>query len=315
MRASRTILWLTLLLAALAFAATCAGLMSSWLDGGVSLQTAWGGTAFLQGRGLYRHDSVFIAAGFRGQDGITLAVGLPLLLVTSPGYWRRPTLRRGLLLLSVLAYFLYVYASMALGAAYNVLFIVYVAAFSASFFAFVGLFGLVKAEALVRLADPRMPRRGPAIFMLAAGLVTLGVWLSPVVSALVQGVPPALLDHYTTMFTYALDLAIVTPTALLAGVLILRRDSLGYLLAVPLLGIIILLAPTIIASTLFQKAAGVSFTTGEVVGPISGFVVLGGLGVWTLWTVVCRLPEPAIPDRPLHGRVEEPADQIGGEHR
>jgi hypothetical protein len=292
-RPSRTVLWLSVLIAGLALASACAGLLSTRGGGRGSIQTVRGGTVLLQGHGLYRRDSVFVAAGFRGQDGVTLALGIPLLLSTSLQFWRRPNLRRGLLLLGVLAYFLYVYASMAFGAAYNDLFLVYVATLSASFFAFAILFDFVRPEAIARLADARLPRWGPAIFMLASGLVTLFVWLSPVVTALVQGVPPAWLDHYTTLFTYALDLAIVTPTALLAGVLILRRISLGYLLAVPLLGIIILLAPAIVAGTLFQRAAGVSFTPAEVVGPIAGFVILGALGVWTLGTMVCRLPERA----------------------
>jgi hypothetical protein len=303
-------LFLTFLIAGFALASSSAGFLSSRPAGRTSFLTARGGTVLLQGRGLYRHDSVFVAAGFRGQDGVTLTLGIPLLLVTSLGFSRRPTLRRGFVLLGVLSYFLYVYASMALGAAYNELFLVYVAVFSASFFAFGLLFGLIRSEALVRPIDAPLPLRGPAIYMLASGLLTGFVWLTPVVTALVQGVPPGLLDHYTTLFTYALDLAVVTPTALLAGVLILRRISLGYLLAVPLLGIIILLAPTIVASTLCQRAAGVSFTPGEAVGPIAGFVILGALGVWTFRAIVCRLPERALG---VHHPAATPSTAGGGQ--
>jgi hypothetical protein len=34
--------------------------------------------------------------------------------------------------------------------------------------------------------------------------------------------------------------------------------------------------------TIFQKAVGVPFTTGEMVGPVAGFVVLGLIGAWLL---------------------------------
>jgi hypothetical protein len=90
------------------------------------------------------------------------------------------------------------------------------------------------------------------------------------------------LDSYTTLVTYVLDLAIVTPAVFLCSVLLLRRAPLGYLLAFPLLGIIVLLAPAIAAQTISQVAAGVSFTPGEVVGPMAGFASLGLIALWLL---------------------------------
>jgi hypothetical protein len=51
------------------------------------------------------------------------------------------------------------------------------------------------------------------------------------------------MDSYTTMVTYALDLAIITPAALLCAVLVLRGNPMGYVIAVPLLALLVLLAP------------------------------------------------------------------------
>jgi hypothetical protein len=71
-----------------------------------------------------------------------------------------------------LSYFLYVYASYVLGAvAYNELFLLYVALFSASLYAFVLAFTSIDPQALGSRFSARMPRRGPAIFMFASGLV------------------------------------------------------------------------------------------------------------------------------------------------
>jgi hypothetical protein len=44
----------------------------------------------------------------------------------------------------------------------------------------------------------------------------------------------------------------------------------------------VLVAATIIAGTVFQVRAGVDFTTGEIVGPIAGFLVLAAVGLWLL---------------------------------
>ena len=43
-------------------------------------------------------------------------------------------------------------------------------------------------------------------------------------------VPPEVAS-YTTVVTYVVDLGIIAPALILAGVLLLRRASLGYLLA------------------------------------------------------------------------------------
>ena len=52
------------------------------------------------------------------------------------------------------------------------------------------------------------------------------------------------------------------------------------LVAFSLLIIIVLLLPGIIASTVSQLVVGVSFTTGEIVGPIMGFLFLGLVASW-----------------------------------
>jgi hypothetical protein len=122
--------------------------------------------------------------------------------------------------------------------------------------------------------------------MFVAGVVTLMVWGVPLVTALVKGHAPEKMDSYTTMVTYALDLAVITPSTILCAILVLRGDPLGYLIAIPLLTLVILLAPQIILSTIFQKSAGVPFTTGEMVGPVAGFVVLGSIAAWLFVAII-----------------------------
>jgi hypothetical protein len=122
--------------------------------------------------------------------------------------------------------------------------------------------------------------------MLVCGLLTLYVWTAPIVSALRQNHTPDRLDSYTTFVTSALDLAIITPSLVLSGVLILRGRPLGYRMAFPLLTLIVMLMPMIILNTALQIAAGVVFTTPEIVGPIAGFVVLGGIATWILVTIL-----------------------------
>jgi hypothetical protein len=271
---------LSLIIAVLAAVAAVAGL----LTGGptpVPFVTVRGELVHLFGQGLYRYDTVFGGATQRGTDAVVLALGVPLLLAATVRY-RRGSSRAGLLLLGTLVFFLYVYGSAALGTvAYNRLFPVYVALLSASLFAVAGVVAAVDRPALAaRIAAA--PRRGPAVFLVLSGLVTLVVWGVPVVAAAVRGTATDRLDNYATDVTYALDLGLIAPAALLAGVLILRRHVAGYLLAMSLLVLEAMLAPLIGAQTVSQLIAGVALAPGEVVGPIGGFVAIAATAVWFL---------------------------------
>ena len=116
--------------------------------------------------------------------------------------------------------------------------------------------------------------------------------MSPV-AALIQGGSPDGLDSYTTLFTNALDIAIIVPLAFTAGMLILKRDVLGYVIAIPLLILEALLAPMIGAQTVSQLSAGVEFTTGEIVGPISAFSVVALLAVYVSIVLLRNISDSA----------------------
>ncbi len=95
------------------------------------------------------------------------------------------------------------------------------------------------------------------------------------------------------MFTYALDLAVITPATFISGALILRRSPLGYLIALSLLVLEAMLAPLIVAQTVSQLAAGVTFTPAEIIGPIAGFVVLALVAVWTIFAILRGISDEA----------------------
>jgi hypothetical protein len=163
-------------------------------------------------------------------------------------------------------------------------------AMRAGFYALVVLLRSIDLAALAGPALERLPRRGPAAFFLVAGLMTAVVWLLPLVTALLNGEPPSRMDTYTTEVTFALDLALILPACLITARLLLRRAPLGYVVAVALLGIIVLLGPNFVAQTISQLRAGVEFTGGEAVGPIAGFGTVAAFGVWVLVAILRRIP-------------------------
>ncbi len=291
------------LVAALAAAVAATGLVRRPSGDPVPVMTPRGQTAELAGSGLYAHDTVFTAAGNTAVDAVVVAFGVPL-VVTAWLQHRRGSPRGSLLLTGALGYLLYVYASYALGVAYNPLFLAYLTLVATGLAGFLSaLAGTDRATLRALAADPRVPHRALSRFLFTAAAVTAVVWLSPLLTALRTGGTPELLDVYTTPVTSVLDLAVVAPGAALAGLLVRRGEWRGHLLAVPLLVLVVLLLPTIALGTAFQAAAGISFTVPEVVGPIAGFGVLGAAGLRLLTSLLRAVP--TVPPVPSGGAPHE----------
>jgi hypothetical protein len=286
---SRTVLWLAATAGLLAIVCGLAGFL--WGGAGEPRQvvTLSGESVELYGRGLYRNDTVFAAGNNRGSDLTMLVLGVPLLVLSMVQY-RRGSVRGRFLLLGTLGFFLYVGASYALGAvAYNEMFLGYVGLFAASLFALIVLYGTFDQNFLTRSIPPDMPRRWPGGFMVASGVATFVIWIMEPLAALASGKVPPSLETRTTLFTTALDVGVIVPAALVAGILILRGRRFGYVVAFSLLILEAMLLPMITIATIVQIREGVRFEPGEIVGPITGFSVFAVLSLGVILTLMRRM--------------------------
>jgi hypothetical protein len=184
----------------------------------------------INGHGLYYWDTLSAAAQMQTYDLITFVVGVPLLAL---GAWLafRGSLRGQLLLTGTLGFFLYTYLSMCMLAAYNGLFLVYVTLFGLSLYAFALSLMAVDVAALPAHFAARFPRGWVAGLLFLVGGFLLAAWLGRLVPELLHPQTPAALENATTRVIQAMDLSLVAPLAIVAGVLLLRRQPWGYLLA------------------------------------------------------------------------------------
>lgn len=180
-------------------------------------------------RGLYYWDTLSSAAQMQANDLVALVIGVPLLLV---GYFAslRGSLRGRLLLAGSLGFVLYTYLTMCVGAAFNALFLVYVALFSLSLWAFVMSLMEVKIDELPSRFKDSLPRKSVAALLLFAAAFLGLAWLGRIAAAMKPGAVPEL-ENATSMFIQAMDLGLVAPACVVAAVLLLRRRPWGYLLA------------------------------------------------------------------------------------
>jgi hypothetical protein len=273
MKISRTLIILATLVAILALIAAGVGVF--YQDGGnpFAFTTVRGDEAEIYGQGLYRFDTSLIAVGYRAIDAVILVLCIPVLVVSILLY-RRGSLRGGLVLAGALAFFLYNYGSMAIGAAYNNLFLIYLAIFSASLFALVLALASFDLPSLPSHFTERLPRRGISIFLIVSGIILALIWLLlSILPALLQGKAPAEVSYYTTFITGALDIAIIAPALILTGVLLVRRAPLGYLLSSTMLAFTALLGISLLVAGIAQMLAGV-MGIGQFIGFSVPFAIL-----------------------------------------
>ena len=287
---SKAAIRLSLLTGVLGAISALVGLLWRGSGGVVTATTFLGQEVELYGRGLYRNDTTFFAANNLATDLVLLMAGLPL-LVAAVRLYTRGSLRGHMLLLGALGFFFYYGATYALGGvAYNEMFLVYIALFSASATALLMTVLSVDRRTLSTLTSDRMPRRLLGRFMIASGLATFVIWIMEPVAALLSGRSPTGLDTHTTLFTHAFDLAIIVPAALVAGGLILQRQGWGWAMAASLLVLEVSLLPIMAVATAIQLHLGIRFTPGEIAGPLAGFGVLSAAALFMIISTLRRIP-------------------------
>lgn len=253
--------------------------------------TVRGATVQLYGQGWYRLDTPIVAVGFMAADIVTLVAAIPLLIVSTVLY-HRGSLKGGFLLSGALAYFLYYYGSLAFGAIYNNLYLVYTAIFSASLFGLIAVLLSFDVPALPACFSARLRQRGISIFLIVSGVILLLIWLVlSIVPALLQGAAPLEAAYYTTFTTGIIDMAIVAPALISAGVLLRRRVPLGYLLAATLLVFTVTLGLNLIVAGIAQLLTGV-ISIGQALGFTVPFVILTLIAIGFTVSLFRNFSEP-----------------------
>ena len=239
-----------------------------------------GETVMINARGLYYYDTVSSAAQQQGNDVVTLFVALPLLVVST---WMtlRGSLRGRLLLTGTIGFFLYTYLSMCMLTAFNALFLVYVAIFGMSLYAFILCMMSFDLKTLPRHFSDRLPRGWIAALLFFIGVFLMLTWLGRVLTPLIQDTSP-LLDNGITMVIQAMDLSLIIPLAVLSGILLLRRSAWGYLLTSVFVLKAIALGLAVSAMVVNMTLAGTPESAGIAI-PFIVITVLNLLAVVSLW--------------------------------
>jgi hypothetical protein len=279
-----------LIIAILLLSAVAAGTGVFWQGTGEAhpFTTLRGETVMMRGRGLYRNETISYAAQAIGQDIVTLFIGIPLLAIGLV-LARKGSMRGRLLMAGALGYFLYTYASLSFLAAFNQLFLVYVALFSLSLFAFIFTLKAFDPEDVLRHITEKFPRRSIAVYFIVVAVFLAFAWLGLVVPAMISGTAPVGLESTTTMVIQVLDLGVILPTAVMTAVLLLKKRPWGYMLSIVVLLKILTMGAALISMIIVQLLSGIEIDMAVAVG--FAIISLAGiiLSILTLRTIQPRI--------------------------
>jgi hypothetical protein len=172
--------------------------------------------------------------------------------------------------------------------AYNVLFLAYVALFVLSLYAFILSMLSFDLARLPERFSPRLPRRLIAGVPFAVGAFLSLAWIGRIVPEMAPN-QVAALENTTTRVIQAMDLALIVPLAVVAGILLLRRSAWGYLLAPVFVMKGITMALAVSTMVVFQALAG----TPESLAIGVPFIVLTLINLGVAVTLLRNVVGPA----------------------
>jgi Na+-transporting NADH:ubiquinone oxidoreductase subunit NqrE len=208
---------------------------------------------------------------------VILALALPVAALAMRAAVRG-SLRAHFVWLGSLGYLLYAAVLASFSLRFNELFLLYVASLSLGVWSIVALVRCIPAEEIPARVSPRMPRRAIGVYLVATSVAFAALWLADVVPAMLGGDVPRSLQGTTlpTNVVQVLDFGFTLPLAALAGVWLIRRRSLGYLLSGAMLVFLTLEAVSVAVDQWFGHLADPSQSLGAV-AIFAAIAVLGAV--------------------------------------
>ena len=223
--------------------------------------------------GVYEEETKNWATQAKGQDIGNLLAAATLLV---SGYGSAKSSHRATMVwLGTLFYLVYAYIVYAMAVHFNELFLVYVAALGLSSYAI--MLSLDRLRAVPQAAPRSRSRRLAGWTSIAIGILFALLWLSELVPATLSGeVPQSVADAGLWVNPiHVIDLAVLLPAFVLAGILTVKSAPAGLFFVGPLLTFSVLMGTSIVAAMILMTNEGSEGTLPPLV--MVSIVVLASL--------------------------------------
>jgi hypothetical protein len=197
----------------------------------------------LGGRGFYAADPTTLPQLY-GQDIISLAIGLPILL-TSMHLVQKGATKGYLLWMGMLFYFAYSYYFYVVGVKFNAMFLGYIAIVALSLYSLITLLAKIEPETIPNHFTKTIPTRPIAAFFLFMAGLFIVLWIGITLSHLNAGSTLPTIQRSVI----GLDGMVLLPLMLIGGWQFWYKRNWGYVIAGLLLVNLALLGFTLIVNT------------------------------------------------------------------
>ncbi len=194
----------------------------------------------------------------RGQDLIDLLLITPALIVTSILAHRE---NKAALLVwgGVVLYLTYTFTIFSFSVHFNSMFVVYCLILGLSFYAFIYfIYVIFKNDSVNDVSISGSFSKVMGIYFMSVSCIFYLLWLSEVIPATINNsIPQTIIDvGLPTNPVHVLDLAVVLPGIFVTGLLVLKKRSIGFVLAPVVLTFFILMDLTIAILTVMMVTKG-----------------------------------------------------------
>ena len=206
------------------------------------------------------HEVPWAREALRGGDIVTLVIATPLLIVSAV-LARRGSARATLVWLGVLGYNVYNYAYYAYGTTFNDAFLLHIGIFTASLITM--CFALAKLDRVeIQRAITFRPKAGQTIgvYLILVGIAQAGLWVVVIIRNAITGQVLHDIPVSGQHLVFALDLTLLMPVLVFAGLLLVRTNNLARFVAPAVASGAVLILLNLCAAAVLQHAGGVPGT-------------------------------------------------------
>jgi len=206
----------------------------------------------------YSRETLTLSAQGIGQDIVNLFIISPLLLITSFLAYKKN--KAALFIWSgAIFYLIYSYAIYTFAIHFNSLFIVYCFILGLSFYSFMYFILSQINEPVIDWYNSNIPIKTISVFLIVIAILFYFLWLSEIIPALIKNeIPKSITENgILTNPVHVLDLSIVLPGLLITAIFLLKKKSLGFLLAPAMLMFCILMSLAISGMVIAMRMKGI----------------------------------------------------------
>ena len=207
--------------------------------------------------GTYARETPLYAAQGIGQDIVNLFLVVPIFLIASLYAYR---LHKFALLVwsGAVFYLAYSYTIYGFGMHFNNLFIAYCLILGLSFYSLLYFVFISRKLNVSAWFSEQISTKSTGVFLIIIAILFYFIWLSEIIPAiLINATPKSIIESGLLINpVHVLDIAICLPALLITGIALIKKKTIGYLLAPTMMIFCIFMAIAIAAMVIVMKSKG-----------------------------------------------------------